>query len=282
MTTDDGRPPLAGVCGYPIAQSKSPLLFRHWFTEHGMTGYYVPLLIEPGSFETVLPTLFKAGFRGVNVTLPHKETALALADEVSDAAQAIGAANTITFDPDGRIQADNTDGFGFFSNVAAGAPDWDPSTGPALLLGAGGAARAAIHELLRGGTPEIRLANRTRDRAEALADHFGDRITVVDWSERCTAADGAVTIANSTSLGMTGKPPLEISLDAAPANAVVTDMVYNPLETDLLAQARARGLATVDGLGMLLHQARPGFERWFGPRPQVNDALRAACLGTDP
>lgn len=277
--TLDPRPLTAGVCGYPIAQSKSPILFRHWFEIHGIAGQYVPLLVAPEDFETALRTLPKLGFRGTNVTIPHKEAALALADEVSEAAGAIGAANTITFSVEGQIHADNTDGFGFLENLRAGAPDWDPASAPALLLGAGGAARAAIHALLAAGCPEVRLTNRTRARADDLAAHFGPMVTVVDWAERSAAADGAGLIANSTSLGMTGQPPLEMALDFAPSTAVVTDMVYNPLETDLLAVARARQLRTVDGLGMLLHQARPGFRRWFGQEAQVTPALRAACLG---
>lgn len=278
MSRTDPRPLLAGVCGDPIAQTKSPTLFRHWFETMGIAGFYVPLLIHSPDFERVVRALPAAGFRGLNVTIPHKVNALALADDVSPAAKAIGAANTLVFASNGEIFADNTDGFGFLENLRAGAPYWKAGSGPAVLLGAGGAARAAIHVLLEAGVPEIRLLNRTRERAEELADVFGSAVTVVDWAERSAALSGAATIINSTSLGMVGKPPLEISLDDAPRSTLITDMVYNPLETPLLADAKARGLSTVDGLGMLLHQARPGFRAWFGADPEVTNALRAACL----
>lgn len=274
----DQRPLLAGVCGFPIGQSKSPVLFGHWFRHYGIAGHYVPLLIAPEDFERVLRALPRAGFRGANVTVPHKERALALADRISDAAGAIGAANTLVFAPDGTIEADNSDAFGFIANLRAGAPGWRPEAGPAVLLGAGGAARAAAWVLLYAGVPALRITNRTRARAEELAAHFGDRVEIVDWAGREAALDGAATIVNSTSLGMVGKPPLEIRLDAAPVTALVTDMVYNPLETPLLAAARARGMPVVDGLGMLLHQARPGFRAWFGRDPEVTRALREACL----
>jgi shikimate dehydrogenase len=275
----DERPLLAGVCGFPIGHSRSPVLFAHWFRAYGIPGYYVPLRIAPEAFASVVRTLALAGFRGVNVTVPHKAAALALADGATEAARAIGAANTLSFGADGLIKADNSDAYGFITNLRAGAFGWDPRSGPAILLGAGGAARAAAHVLLAEGVPALRITNRTRGRAEALACHFGKRLEVVDWSEREVALDGAATIVNATSLGMIGKPPLELSLDAAPPTALVTDMVYNPLVTPLLAAARARGMRTVDGLGMLLHQARPGFRAWFGRDPQVTEALRAACLG---
>lgn len=277
--TDDPRPLNAGVCGYPIAQSKSPVLFRHWFQRYGIAGNYVPLRVAPEDFAEVLPGLLKVGFRGVNCTLPHKIMALELADIVTDAARAVGAANTLTFSQEGEVVADNSDWFGFLQNVRSGCPAWDPGSGPAVMLGAGGAARAGIHALLGAGSPGIRLTNRTRERAEELVSFFGSKINVVDWAERSEAFADASIIVNSTSLGMTGERPLEVSLDAAPKTALVTDMVYNPLETDLLRQARQRGMPTVDGLGMLLHQARPGFLSWFGRDPEVTDDLRAACLG---
>jgi len=278
----DERPLLAGVMGWPVKHSRSPLLFGHWFTEHGIAGTYVRLAVRAEDFAQVYRALPKAGFRGVNVTLPHKLDALALADEASPAARAIGAANTIVFCADGRIAVDNTDGYGFIQNLYESAPAWRPASGPALVLGAGGAARAILHALLEAGVPEIRLANRSRDKAEALAGHFGPRVRPLDWAERSAAVAEAATVVNTTSLGMTGKPPLEISLDDAPPAALVTDIVYAPLETALLAQARARGLATVDGLGMLLHQARPGFRAWFGADPKVTPALRCAVLATPP
>ena len=277
---NDPRPLLAGVCGYPIVQSKSPLLFAHWFKVYSLNAHYVPLLVEPQAFPDAVRSLPKFGFRGVNVTIPHKEAALAAADTVSAAAEAIGAANTLIFSADGQISADNTDGFGFLQNLQSTCPTWRADNGPALLLGAGGAARAAIHVLLEAGTSEIRLANRTEDRARDLAAHFGQRVHVVPWSEREEAARGANLIANSTSLGMIGAPPLEFRLDAASDTTLVTDMVYNPLTTPLLSDARARGMPIVDGLGMLLHQARPGCRAWFSIDPDVTPQLRGACLET--
>ena len=276
--TSDNRPG-AGVVGWPVAHSKSPLIFAHWFAQTGIAGSYSRFAMPPEGFAEAFRALPKAGLRGVNVTLPHKLAALEAADEASAAARAIGAANTICFAADGRIFADNTDGYGFIENLRAGAPTWSANAGPALVLGAGGAARAVIHALLEAGAPAIRLANRTGDKAEALAEHFGPCVEVVDWTARATATGGAATIVNATSLGMTGNPALELSLDDAPATALVCDIVYTPLETPLLTAARACGLTTVDGLGMLLHQARPGFQAWFGADPAVTPALRRAVLG---
>ena len=274
MTARDahGAVPLAAVLGRPVAHSRSPALFAHWLREHGLRGHYVPIETPPERLEETLRVLPGLGFRGVNVTVPLKEAALALADHASPCAEAVGAANTLTFE-DG-VHADNTDGAGFLANLRQGAPGWDPASGPAVVLGAGGAARAVLAALLEAGVPEIGLVNRTRGRAEALAARFGPRIRVLD----AAALEGATTLVNTTSLGMTGQPPLELPLDALPAGAVVTDIVYAPLETPLLAAARARGCVAVDGLGMLLHQAVPGFERWFGVAPEVDDATRRAVL----
>lgn len=269
---------VVGVMGWPIGHSKSPRLFDHWFSTLGVEGRYVPLAVRPEDFGEVYRALPKAGFRGVNVTVPHKARALALADEATAAARAIGAANMIRFE-DGRIVADNTDAYGFLENLRAEAPDWSAADGPALVLGAGGAARAVLHALLEAGAPRIRLANRTAARAEALAHDFGSRVSVVVWSDRSGAVEGATTIVNTTTLGMGGNAPLELDLARATRGALVTDLVYAPLETPLLGAARARGLATVDGLGMLLHQARPAFRAWFGIDPPVDGALRQACLG---
>lgn len=274
----DPRPLTAGVMGWPVTHSRSPRLFAHWFATLGVPGQYMPFAVAPEAFETVYRALPRAGLRGVNVTIPHKRAALDLADTASGAARAIGAANMIVFSEDGVIHAGNTDAFGFIESLHAGAPDWRASAGPALVIGAGGASRAILHALKGIGAPEIRLTNRTRATAEALAAEFGPTVRVVDWQARSEAVDGAATVVNATSLGMEGQAPLDIALDAAPAHAVVTDIVYTPLETPLLAAARARGLTAVDGLGMLLHQARPAFEAWFGPRPEVDAALRAACL----
>ncbi len=275
----DQAPSLAGVIGWPIAQSRSPALHAHWLKRYGVDGHYVPLAVRPADFETAFVALPRLGFRGVNVTIPFKETVIRLADRVSDRAALIGAANTLTFLADGSVYADNTDGYGFLQNLRHHAPGWRGSAGPALVLGAGGAARAVVSALLADGAPEVRLANRTRARAEMLRDHFGARVVVVDWSRGAEAADGAATIVNTTSMGMTGQPELPFRLDAAPVSTLVNDIVYKPLVTPLLAAARARGMTAVDGLGMLLHQAAPGFEAWFGVRPEVDEALRDAVLG---
>jgi len=271
------RIPLAGVIGHPIAHSKSPRLHGHWLTRYGLRGHYVPMDVAPPYLEEVLRALPKAGFVGVNVTIPHKRSVLALADEVTDRARRIGAANTLTF-RDGLIHADNTDGHGFLANLRQGAPGWDPAAGRATVLGAGGAARAVVVALLEAGVPEIRLTNRTRATAEALKAELGGAIRVVDWMQAGEAVREAALVVNTTSLGMTGGGPFLVPLDGLSPDALVTDLVYTPLDTPLLQGARERGCRTVDGLGMLLHQGVPGFERWFGQRPEVDDATRAAVL----
>jgi shikimate dehydrogenase len=271
-------PALAAVIGWPIGHSRSPVLHTHWLRRYGIDGYYVPIGLPQAEFEKGLRSLPLLGFRGANVTIPHKVTALSIADTVTDRAVLIGAANTMTFRADGSIRADNTDGYGFIQNIRQRCPDWKASDGPALVLGAGGAARAIVSALLTDGAPEVRLANRTRTRSDALQEHFGARVHPIDWNRASDAMDGAATIVNTTSLGMTGQPELKVHLDAAPNSAVVADLVYTPLETHLLAAARLRGLQAVDGLGMLLHQAVPAFEAWFGTRPEVDDDLRLAVL----
>lgn len=269
--------PRAAVIGWPISHSKSPRIHGHWLEQHGIAGEYVPLGIKPEDFISELSTLPSKGFVGANVTIPHKETALANATEVTDRARAIGAANTLVFLPSGGYHADNTDGEGFINNLKQNAPEWDASSGPALVLGAGGASRAILYSLLAEGTPEILLANRTKARAETLATEFGDQITVIDWDTISDATRNATTIVNTTSLGMSGQAPLDITLQCSP-NTLVTDIVYAPLQTDLLKQASDNGCQTVDGLGMLLHQAVPGFEAWFGTRPTVDETLRQIVL----
>ncbi len=213
----------------------------------------------------------------MNVTIPHKEAALALATTVSERARAVGAANTLTFAPDGAIDADNTDGYGFIANLRQEAPGWRAAAGPALVLGAGGSARAVVEALLAEGAPQVRIANRNRARAEALQAHFGPRTTALDWAEAETAAADAATIVNTTPLGMGASTELPLRLDGV-RSALVTDLVYGASPTPFVAEARRLGLTAVDGLGMLLHQAVPGFERWFGRRPEVDAALRAAVL----
>ncbi len=272
------RIPLAGVIGAPIAHSRSPRLFAHWLGAMGIAGHYIPLHIEPADFAQAVRALPRMGFRGTNVTLPHKLAAFEIADHISGRARRIGAANTLTFREDG-IHADNTDGYGFVENLRQSAPGWSAADGPAVVLGAGGAARAVLDALIDAGAPEIRLTNRTRARAEALADAFGPKIRVIDWSEAPEALAGTATVVNTTSLGMDGADPFDLDLSALPRAALVTDLVYTPLDTPMLIAARARGCRTVDGLGMLLHQAVPGFERWFGATPEVTEATRAAVLG---
>lgn len=271
--------PLAGVIGSPIAHSKSPLLHQHWLRRYGIKGYYVPMEIAQANLEEAVRALPKLGFVGINVTIPHKEAVLAIADKVSDRAALIGAANTITFQADGQIHADNTDGIGFLQNVRASAPEWSPKAGPAAVIGAGGAARAVISALLDAGAPQIKLTNRTRARSDALRTEFGARVEVFDWVQAGNAIEGAATVVNTSSLGMVGKPELRIPMDGLSPNAVVTDIVYTPLETSFLRSAKEQGCTTVDGLGMLLHQGVPGFERWFGVRPEVDDQTRRAVLG---
>jgi len=270
--------PLAGVIGYPIAHSKSPKLHGHWLKRYGIPGHYIPMEVSSGNLAHVLNNLPKMGFVGVNVTIPHKEAVLEIADVISDRASVIGAANTLTFQNDGKLYADNTDGFGFVANLKQEMPDWTPSNGPAMVLGAGGAARAIIAALLQEGAPEVIITNRTRARAEALRSHFGGKVSVLDWTQANTRIADISTLVNTTALGMVGKEELRLPLDNLARTTLVTDIVYTPLETKLLADAKTIGCPTVDGVGMLLHQATPGFERWFGYAPQVDEALRNAVL----
>jgi shikimate dehydrogenase len=272
------RIPLAGVVGWPIAHSKSPRIHGYWLKKYGLQGHYVPVGIRLQEFETALRSMPKLGFVGVNVTIPYKETVLAMASSVSDRAALIGAANTISFTADGGIYADNTDGIGFINNLRQEQPVWNPAAGVAVVLGAGGAARAVISSLLNEGAPKVVLANRTRMRAETLQEHFGGRVEVRNWNEAPEIIADAATIVNTTSLGMVGQPKLEFSLKNAAAGSLVTDIVYSPLKTDLLLQAEQRGLMAVDGLGMLLHQAVPGFQQWFGTEPEVDADLRETVL----
>lgn len=276
--TVDGGIRLAGVIGWPIAHSRSPRLHGHWLAHYKIEGAYVPLAVRPENLEAAVEGLVALGFRGANVTLPHKEQVLRLCDQVTPRARRIGAVNTLVV-KDGCVEGDNTDGFGFLENLKEANPGWRPA-GPAVVLGAGGAARAILVALLEAEVAEIRLLNRTRTRAEALADELGGTIRVMDWGDWTDALAEASLLVNTTSLGMSGQPPLEIDLSPLPASALVNDIVYVPIETALLAAARARGNAVVDGLGMLLHQARPGFEAWFGVSPEVTPALRQAVLET--
>jgi shikimate dehydrogenase len=270
--------PLAGVIGAPIAHSRSPALHGYWLRKYGIRGFYVPLEVAQADLEEVLHAMPKMGFVGANVTIPHKESALRLADIVSDRAALIGAANTLIFRSDGKIHADNTDGYGFLENLRQGVPGWRADAGPCAVLGAGGAARAVVASLLEAGAEEIRITNRTRNRAEALRAEFGTKVVVYDWVQAGNAFEEAATVVNTTSLGMVGKSEFRVPLDGLSPEAVVTDLVYTPLDTAFLVRAREIGCRTVDGLGMLLHQAVPGFERWFGVKPEVDAALREAVL----
>jgi shikimate dehydrogenase len=276
--TDHPRIPLAGVIGSPVAHSRSPALHGYWLKRYGLKGHYIPMDIAHSDLKAALETLPRMGFVGLNVTIPHKESILALADIVTDRAALIGAANTLIFRRDGKVHADNTDGSGFIANLRQNAPHWHPGSGPAAVLGAGGAARAVVAALIEVGTPEIRIANRTRPRAEALRSDFGAKVVVHDWVQAGNMLDGAATVVNTTALGMTGKPDFRVPLDALGPGMLVTDLVYTPLKTTLLIEAEAAGCTVVDGLGMLLHQAVPGFERWFGQRPDVDEATRRAVL----
>jgi len=270
--------PLAGVIGDPISHSLSPRLHGHWLRRHGLKGHYVPLHITHANLADALRLLPDMGFVGVNVTIPHKEYILSLVSNVTDRAALIGAANTLTFLGEGRIQADNTDGQGFISSIRQALPGWSASAGPALVLGSGGAAKAIVSALISDGAPLVHVANRTRARAEGLKEQFGARVDPQDWTHIPTLVGKAALIVNTTSLGMEGQPPLTLDLARLAPPTVVTDIVYSPLDTALLRQARAAGCTTVDGLGMLLHQAVPGFERWFGYTPLVDDDLRQAVL----
>lgn len=265
----------ACVIGWPVEHSRSPLIHRYWLEQYGIDGAYKKEAVESKDLPEFLGSLAARGYAGANVTLPHKEAAMRLAAIADEAARAIGAANTLWLDEAGRLNAGNTDAYGFITNLNAEAPGWNDARRPVMVLGAGGAARAILHGLLAEGASRILLANRTRDRAETLARDFGPAVIVVDWRERARALSGCGLFVNATSLGMTGKDPLDLDLASLPADAVVADLVYSPLETGLLAAARTRGNRAVDGLGMLLHQAVPGFERWFGVRPAVTSELRA-------
>jgi len=276
--SDHGVPPLAFVAGWPIGHTRSPALHGHWLKRYGIAGQYLPLPIAPEDFEAALRTLGKCGFVGGNVTIPHKLAAYRTADEATDRARRLGAANTITYDPERGIIADNTDGFGFLENLRAARPDWSGKEGPATIIGAGGASRAIVAALIDAGVPELRLSNRTKSKAEAIAEELGGPITVVDWADAESSVDGAKLIVNTTSMGMQGGPPLSLTLDKISDGTLVTDAVYVPLDTPFLQLAKSKGAQTVDGLGMLLHQARPGFAAWFGYEPEVDDALRAAVL----
>ena len=279
MKTLTGVTGVAGVMGYPVAHSLSPRLHGYWLRRYEIDGTYIPLPVRPKDFSKALAAIPALGLLGVNVTVPYKEAALAAVDTASQEARRIGAVNTVVVGRDGELNGSNTDGFGFVENLKSGYPGWTAGHGAVVVLGGGGAARAVCAALIDSGVPEIRLINRTRSRAETLTSDLGGPVETIPWELRDEALDGAGLLVNTTTLGMTGNPPLELDLVALPSEAVVTDIVYNPLETELLRQAKLRGNPVVDGLGMLLHQARPGFAAWFGLEPEVTPELRAFVLG---
>jgi shikimate dehydrogenase len=273
-----GRARLAGVAGWPVSHSRSPRLHNFWLRACGIDGAYLPLAIAPENFEMAVRALPKLGFAGCNVTMPHKEAALRAVDRVDPAAWRIGAVNTIVVANDGSLDGSNTDAYGFLQALYEGAPGLDIAKGPAVLIGAGGAAKAIAVALLDAGVPDLLVLNRTEARAQALAEALDAGITVGAWSERAACLAGANLLVNSTTQGMQGQPALALALDDLAADAVVMDAVYTPLITPLLAAAKDRGNPIVDGLGMLLHQARPGFMAWFGREPVVGQALRDHIL----
>lgn len=271
---------LAGIMGWPVMHSRSPKLHNYWLQQHNLKGAYVPLGIQPDGLIAALRALPALGFSGCNVTIPHKIHAMEAMDELAPSAKRIGAMNCVVVRPDGSLYGTNYDGYGYISSVREAAPDWNAGDGPIVVLGAGGGSRAVLVGLMDAGATEIRLTNRSRDKAEKLAEDLGGPIRVVDWENRSRALDGAAMLVNTTSNGMVGQPELDIALDALPVDALVSDIVYAPLETKLLAAARRRGNRCVDGLGMLLHQARPAFRDWFGILPDVTTELRASIVAT--
>lgn len=278
--SETGQFKAAGLIGWPVFQSRSPSLHRYWLDRYGIPGAYVPMPVQPGRLEDALRGIRALGFVGCNITLPHKEEAARLVDRLDPVAQRLEAVNLVVVEADGSLSGSNTDGYGFIQNLRSGKADWCADAGPAVVLGGGGGARSVIGSLLDEGAREIRLLNRTRVRADALAAAFGGKVAVVDWPERHTALAGSALVVNTTNQGMVGQPPLDLRLDALPAGTVVCDIVYNPLEPQLLADARARGNPVINGLGMLLHQARPAFEAWWGVLPEVTPELRAAVEAT--
>ncbi len=275
-----GAAKLAGIMGWPVAHSRSPALHGYWLKQYGIDGAYVPMAVRPENLRRALQALPVLGFAGCNLTIPHKEEAMRAVDEYDPAAKRAGGINTIIIRGGGTIVGSSSDGFGFLAALRAALTGFNAASGPAVVLGAGGAARAIVAALLDDGAREVRLVNRTPERATKLAKALGGEVRGVAWEARARALEGASLLVNATSLGMEGQPALELPLDALPPDAVVNDIVYVPLETPLLAAARARGNRCVDGLGMLLHQAQPGFQAWFGVRPAITPGLRDAVLST--
>ena len=280
MNTITAKARVAGIIGWPVGHSRSPRLHGFWLQRYGIDGVYIPLPLRPEDAEAGLRMLGKFGFAGCNVTAPHKEIAFRTVDIRSPAADRMGAVNTIFVGEDGQLTGDNTDGYGYAENLRHSLPGWQGVNGPAVVLGAGGAARAVVIALLDAGASEVRLVNRTPTRAETLAKYIGGPLTVVPWERRNGALAGAALLVNTTTCGMSGHDALDIDLGALPPESVVSDIVYAPLVTPLLEAAGKRGNPTVQGIGMLLHQGRPGFKGWFGVDPEVDEELKAYVLGT--
>jgi shikimate dehydrogenase len=271
---------IAGLLGWPVAHSRSPVIHNHWLAQHGIAGRYVLFPVPPEKLEAAVRGMAALGLRGCNVTTPHKQAIFPLLDRVDDLARRIGAINTVVVEKDGTLTGFNNDGNGFIQSLRDADPQWRPDSGPIVVLGAGGAARAVVASLAAQGAKEIRVANRTLDKAEEIAAAVGPVVKVLPWERRADALEGATLLANATSLGMAGKAPLEISLDRLAKTALVGDLIYIPPETRLLAAARMRGNITVNGLGLLLNQARPAFNAWFGVMPEITPALRQAIAAT--
>jgi shikimate dehydrogenase len=271
---------LAGLMGWPVMHSRSPALHNYWFAQHGVAGTYVPLAIRPEGLPAALRALAPLGFAGCNLTIPHKEAALRVADEIDPAARRIGASSCVVVRPDGSLLASNNDGYGFIEGIREVDHGWRADAGPIVVIGAGGGSRAVVDSLADRGAREIRLINRTFARAKRLADEFGGPIQALPWDDRHAALDGAAMLVNTTSQGMVGQPALDLDLGKLPVKALVADIVYIPRETPLLAAARERGNRTLNGLGMLLHQARPAWKAWFGIEPEVTPELRALIEAT--
>jgi shikimate dehydrogenase len=271
---------LAGLMGFPVMHSRSPKLHNYWLAQHGLHGSYLPLAIKADGLSAALRALPALGFSGCNLTIPHKVAALGMVDRVDPLANRIGAMNCVVVAPDGSLEGQNHDAFGYIESIREAQPDWRADRGPIVVIGAGGGARAVLVSLIDQGAREIRLINRTPTRAQALERELGVPIRALAWENREAALDGAAMLVNTTSQGMVGEPPLELSLDALPATALVSDIIYIPRETPLLAAARKRGNPSVNGLGMLLHQARPAFRAWFGIMPEVTPELRSMIEAT--
>ncbi len=271
---------MAGVMGWPVAHSRSPIIHNHWIKQYGLSGAYGLFPVQPNQVETAVRGLQALGLAGCNITIPHKVDAMQYMDWVEPLALRMGAINTIVVQADGALHGFNNDGYGYLQSLREAKPTWQADTGPAVVLGAGGAARAIVVSLIDAGATEIRVLNRTLSKAEDLAEEFGQVITAYDWSERTDALNDAALLVNTTSQGMQGENALDINLDQLPKSALVSDAIYVPLETPLLAQARLRGNTTVNGLGMLLHQARPAFKAWFGVMPEVSPELKNAVIAT--